>query len=61
MLGRLEMDVDQCIDAAYNEMCEEIFKDAGRKVTLTKRHKSKPWRHDKDSILVKAAFYHSIL
>lgn len=60
MLGRLEMDVDQCIKA-YNEMCEEIFKDAGRRVTLTKKHKFNPWKHDKDSFLVKGRFDHAIL
>lgn len=59
MLGRLEMDKDQCIKA-YNEMCEKIFKDAGRRVKLT-THKFRHWKYSKDSLLVKGRFDHAIL
>lgn len=58
MLGRLEMDVDTCIER-YNSMCKRIFADKGIPVRLSAG--GKRFSFGGKSIAIKGAFDHQIL
>jgi hypothetical protein len=59
MLGRLEMDVDTCIEK-YNSMCMKIFADKCIPVRLSAAQGSR-FGIGKKSIALKGAFDHTIL